>query len=292
MPLRPTVRRLWFGLLTVFGLAPRGFFIPYRYAAGVAGPEQRAPYREAERRLEACAEVFGSTLDRIGKLAPEPERIAAPAGEGTPRPLPRWGQAWFPPLDAAVAYTIVRSRKPGRIVEVGSGHSTRFLARAVHDAGLDTRITAIDPAPRASLAGLGAGGRPVEWRRATAQEVGPGLAAELAAGDILFIDSSHILMPGTDVDLLFNHVLPALPEGALVHIHDVFLPDDYPEAWAWRGYNEQLAIIPMLTGGGWTPLFASRYVETRMAAELARTAVAALPNPERAPATSLWLEKA
>jgi hypothetical protein len=86
-------------------------------------------------------------------------------------------------------------------------------------------------------------------------------------------------------------VLPALPTGCLVHIHDVFLPDDYPASWEWRGYNEQLALVPMLAGGGWRCLFASHYAETRMAPALRKTLVANLPNPEGAPASSLWLEK-
>jgi hypothetical protein len=58
----------------------------------------------------------------------------------------------------------------------------------------------------------------------------------------LFPLSAHILMPGTDVDILFNHVLPGLRRGVLVHVHDIFLPDDYPPEWEWRGYNEQLGL--------------------------------------------------
>ncbi len=69
-------------------------------------------------------------------------------------------------------------------------------------------------------------------------------------------------------------------------------PADYPASWEWRGYNEQLAIITMLTGGPWKPLFASHYAETRMAAALESSLSADLPNPEGAPASSLWLEKA
>ena len=55
-------------------------------------------------------------------------------------------------------------------------------------------------------------------------------------------NSSHILMPGSDVDILFNRVLPRLPAGALVHIHDIFLPFDYPAIWGWRNYNEQQGV--------------------------------------------------
>ena len=121
-----------------------------------------------------------------------------------PPPAPRWNQDWFPRLDAAAAYAMVRSLRPRRIVEVGCGHSTRFLARAVADGGLDTRITAIDPKPRASLAGLG-----IEWMASPVQRVAA--FPPLGEGDILFIDSSHQLKPGSDVEFLLKAVLPMLP---------------------------------------------------------------------------------
>ena len=81
----------------------------------------------------------------------------------------------------------------------------------------------------------------------------------LEAGDILFIDSSHIAMPGTDVDRLFLDVLPRLAGGTLVHIHDIALPYAYPKIWAWRGYNEQLLAGALLQGGGYELVFASHY---------------------------------
>ena len=115
--------------------------------------------------------------------------------------------------------------------------------------------------------------------------------AALAAGDLLLIDSSHILMPGSDVDLIFGQVLPRLPEGVLLHVHDVFLPDDYPAAWAWRGYNEQLAVLPLLFGGGWEVLFSSHYAASRMTAAVASSAVADLPLSAGAFESGLWLRK-
>ena len=92
-------------------------------------------------------------LSFIEKYALELEAIGS-----EPPPAPRWDQDWFPRLDAAAAYAMVRTLRPRRIVEVGSGHSTRFLARAVADGGLATKIIAIDPRPRARITGL-----PVEW---------------------------------------------------------------------------------------------------------------------------------
>src|SRR5712692_10032325 len=132
--------------------------------------------------------------DEIERLAPELERIGAEAP-----PAPRWNQDWFPRLDAAAAYAMVRTLAPKRIVEIGSGHSTRFLARAVADGRLDTRITAIDPQPRASLEGL-----KVRWLKQPAQSAEPGLFERLEERDILFIDSSHQLKPGSDVEFLLQ----------------------------------------------------------------------------------------
>ena len=98
-------------------------------------------------------------------------------------------------------------------------------------------------------------------------------------------------MPGSDVDMLVNRILPALPAGVRVHIHDIFLPDDYPAAWEWRGYNEQLAVAALLHGGGYRPLFAGHYVATRMAGAVADSAASRLTLMPGAMESSLWLEK-
>lgn len=270
-------RRLRFGLLTVSGLARRGFFIPHRYAAAIA-PRQPT-YAALEAVLAHHHDAMADTLATINSFD---EALTALDG---PPPRPRWSQDWFPRADGAAAYALVRSRRPARIVEVGSGHSTRFMAQAVLDEGCDCAITAIDPAPRAAIDAL-----PVRAVRTTVQQAGDDAFASLAAGDVLFIDSSHVLMPGTDVDVLFNRVLPRLPAGVLVHVHDVFLPDDYPEAWAWRGYNEQLAVAALLHGGGYVPLWASHYAATRMADAVAKSVLGRLPLPAGAYETSLWLE--
>ncbi len=207
-------------------------------------------------------------------------------GPDTP-PEPRWNQGWFPRLDAAAAYAMVRHHAPGRIVEVGSGHSTRFLARAARDGGIACEITAIDPQPRATIADL-----PVRTITATVQDAGEAPFAALQSGDALFIDSSHVLMPGSDVDFLLNRVLPTLPAGALVHFHDIFLPEDYPEPWTWRGYNEQAAVAALVAGNeAYEVLFASRYVATTMADRLAGTVLARLPLIEGGFENSLWLRK-
>jgi len=270
------------GLRTVTGLKRQGFYIPYRYADGLPGPGERPAYESVERLFDDHLTVFAATLARIEDFASD----LAAIGADDPAPGPRWNQDWFPRMDAAVAYAMVRAAEPARIVEVGSGHSTRFMARAIRDGGLVTRLTAIDPAPRAAIDALD-----VAFERTTVHGADMVSFDTLGAGDILFIDSSHIAMPGSDVDLLFNHILPRLKSGTLVHIHDIFLPDDYPAAWDWRGYNEQLVTAPLLMSGAWKPLFASRYMATRHPDRVTAGVLGRLPLPEGAFETSLWLTR-
>ena len=86
-----------------------------------------------------------------------------------------------------------------------------------------------------------------------------------------------------------NRILPVLQPGVLIHIHDVLLPDPYPSEWQWRGYTEQLGLAGWLHGGC-EIVFSSRYAITRMEAE-ARSGLAAIPIPDGAIETSLWLRR-
>ncbi len=269
------------GLQTVLGLRRRGFFIPYRYAGGLDRAVEAAGYPALVPGFDASRPAFADLLSRIDSLAPDLEAIG-----GAPPPEPRWQQHWFPRLDAAACYAMVRHRAPRRIVEIGSGHSTRFLARAVADGGLDTEIVTIDPAPRASLPADRVRNHPVLLHEAP-QEI----FAALRADDILFVDSSHILMPGTDVDRVLNHIWPGLAAGVVVHFHDIYLPDAYPAAWRWRGYNEQSGVAALIAGGAADILFSSRYAATRMADDVAAGIVGRLPHARGAASSSLWLVK-
>jgi predicted O-methyltransferase YrrM len=264
------------GLSTLLGGRAQGFFTPYRYAAQVAPP---GPYPAVEAAFREAEPAFTQVLDDIDAHG---ERLVNFNG---PPPEPRWDQSWFPRLDGAAAYAVVRSDKPKQVVEVGSGHSTRMLARAALDAGGNTLITCIDPAPRAALRGL-----EVTWRERVLGDADLPLFEALEPGDIAFFDSSHIFWPGTDVDMILNRILPLLTPGVLVHIHDILLPDPYPPEWAWRGYTEQNGLAGWLLGGAYQPVFSSHYALTRMSAA-ARPGIARLGLPEGAFETSLWLRR-
>jgi predicted O-methyltransferase YrrM len=274
-------RQMMMGLQTVLGLRRRGFFIPYRYADTLPEAGGILPYDPMRQAMISRRDEMAALVTDLHAYADDLKKI----GPDVP-PAPRWNQDWFPVLDAAMTYTLVRKFQPKRIVEVGSGHSTRFIARAIADQGSDTKFTAIDPQPRAVIQGL-----PINFIRATLARAPQTSFAELEAGDVLFIDSSHILMPGSDVDDLFNRILPMLPAGVLVHIHDIFLPDDYPASWAWRGYNEQSAVASMVLAGGYEIVFSSHYVRQHAGDILEGTVIEDLPRPATAHETSLWLRK-
>ncbi|MEQ8370192.1 MAG: class I SAM-dependent methyltransferase [Alphaproteobacteria bacterium] len=298
-------RGRWMLAQTLLGRR-RGVFIPYRYAdalrlngAGSAdgGADSDAPaYPEMATVFAACDAEMAALLETVESHAADLLVIAGEDGhdqthaagkdsDAGARRGPRFDQGWFPTLDAAVAYGLVRREQPKRVVEAGSGHSTRFLARAVRDGGLATAITAIDPAPRAPLpAGVRHIAGLVE-RSGTAPWDG------LEAGDLAVIDSSHVAVAGGDVDFLFGRILPRLAEGVVVHVHDVFLPDGYPAAWAWRGYGEQSLVAALLAGGGWRVLFASHWAAQRFAQSIAGGVVRRLPHHPAAQPTSLWLRK-
>ncbi|MAF46904.1 MAG: class I SAM-dependent methyltransferase [Rhodospirillales bacterium] len=274
-------RRLAMGLATLLGKKPQGYFIPYRHAWELPRAGNLPPYEDLKPLFDTRTEASFNLISYMNEIREDIDNI----GENNP-PQPRWDQVWFPRLDAAAAYAMVRRECPSRIIEVGSGHSTRFMARAINDGRLDTRLTSIDPEPRAVIQGLA-----IDIVRKTLHAAEPDIFLGLGAGDVLFIDSSHILMPGSDVDHLLNRILPGLPAGVLVHFHDIFLPGDYPADWAWRGYNEQQGVAALIQGGAYEIVFSSRYMMTYHPECLAGTPLSAMPLGDGAFETSLWLKK-
>ncbi len=275
------MRRLRMGLNTVLGFKKQGFFIPYRYADTVPASRKGAVYGPLFIQMQNAEESFKQFLNDISRYSNELVSL----GQEKP-PKPRWEQDWFPRLDGASAYTMVRDTTPRHVIEVGSGHSTRFMMQAIQDGELKTQFTAIDPAPRADISNL-----PLTLIQKTVQEVDPTVFDQLSSGDILFIDSSHISMPGTDVDFLFLDILPKLPAGVNIHIHDIFLPHDYPDSWRWRGYNEQQVVASLFASGGYKLVFSSQYAVTYMKEAIASSVIDDIPILDGAFETSLWLRK-
>lgn len=178
---------------------------------------------------------------------------------------PRWKQIWFPPLDGMSSYTMVAGKEPKRLIEIGSGNSTKFFARAKRDHGLSTEITSIDPYPREEIDALCD-----TVLRIGLEDVDLSVFDALESGDVVFFDGSHRAFQNSDVTVFFIDVLPRLPDGVFVGIHDIFWPDDYPEQWLKRYYNEQymLATHMLAFGEHFPVVFSSSYTWKKLAEEL------------------------
>jgi Methyltransferase domain len=192
---------------------------------------------------------------------------------------------YFRSPDAEIFYTLIRTRKPERIIEVGSGDSTRVARQAVLDGNLKTGLISIDPQPRGQIDSLAD-----RCVRQPVEQTDPALFDTLHAGDILFIDSSHEVRVGNDGAFLYTTVLPRLAPGVLVQIHDVFLPYDYPPdllANGARDWNEQYIVQAMLAlGGGFEVLWPGYFLQ-RTRADFAGN----FPHHTGWRAQSLWLRK-
>ena len=135
-------------------------------------------------------------------------------------------------VDAHVYYAFVRHFKPKRVVEIGSGNSTLVAAAAVRanlEEGRRTELVAIEPFPGPGLqSGIEGLSRLIPSK---VQEVPMDLFTALEENDILFIDSSHVLRSGNDVQHEYLEILPRLAPGVLIHIHDISLPRPYPKVY-------------------------------------------------------------
>jgi len=156
---------------------------------------------------------------------------------------PSWTTGYVSPLDGAVLCAVLAEHRPARYVEIGSGTSTKFARRTVDLLGLPTTLCSIDPQPRAEVDALCD-----EVVRADLQTVGLDRFEELGPGDVVFFDGSHRALMASDVAVFFFEVLPRLAPGVLVHVHDVFLPADYPPEWRHRSYSEQYVVGAALLG--------------------------------------------
>ena len=147
--------------------------------------------------------------------------------------------------DADFLYQMVRHLKPKRVVEIGAGKSTEIFQLANAKENDQCEHTCIEPYEAPWLDNM-----PVRLIREKVENVNPTVFTNLEAGDILFIDSSHIIRPGGDVLYEFLSLLPTLAPAVLVHIHDIFTPFDYPDDWLWRDmrlWNEQYLLEAFLS---------------------------------------------
>ncbi len=194
----------------------------------------------------------------------------------------RTGNGYYDSPDTDALYLMIRRFAPKRVIEVGCGNSTRVTRQAIIDGGLETQITAIDPYPRADIAHV------VDlFKQKRLEEVDPALFEQLEAGDVLFIDSSHVVRMSNDVAHLFCRIIPALKPGVVIHVHDVFLPYEYPKRFYYDcpGWGEQYMLHALLQSGAYSMLWPGYYLQQDRP-----DAVEALPFLKDGRAQSIWVQ--
>ncbi|MEO6413891.1 MAG: class I SAM-dependent methyltransferase [Pedococcus sp.] len=176
-------------------------------------------------------------------------RLAAVQPAFRPR---RWDAAdsntMFGDIDARVLFAVIALLHPPRIIEVGSGYSTAIMLDAGDAMSSTAAITCIEPYPE-RLQSLLRTEDSVELLVKPVQDVPRDMFTSLSAGDLLFIDSTHVAKPGSDVLRLYLDVLPRLPAGVIVHVHDIFWPFSYRQEWLDEGrdWTEAYLLRALLT---------------------------------------------
>jgi len=184
---------------------------------------------------------FFEHLNYFSKLTPWFKKIPINGSESNNPTDPIWENIWFSGLDLISLYGFICKFKPKKYLEVGSGNSTKVAFQAIKDHELGTRIISIDPNPRTEINNICD-----EIIRQPLEKVDLKIFETLEAGDILFIDNSHRLFMNSDVQVVFMDIIPSLKKGVLIHIHDIFLPYDYPKNWINRYYSEQYVLAPFI----------------------------------------------
>jgi hypothetical protein len=201
----------------------------------------------------------------------------------------------FESVDAEMLYGLIRHFKPKRYCEIGSGWSTMCALTAARRnvaEGHACALNAIEPYPYEFLQRMAADPL-LSLSVEKAQDAPMERFTSLGAGDILFIDSSHVLRAGSDVQHEFLEILPRLAPGVLVHVHDIFLPAEYPQPWfleEHRFWNEQYLLQAFLIGNQmFEVLWAGNYMHQHHP-EALEQAIPSYDRTTRQPG-SFWLRR-
>lgn len=204
--------------------------------------------------------------------------------------------ASFKSVDAEILYCMIRDFKPRHIIEIGSGYTTYLAAQSIEvnkteDSDYQCDLTAIEPYPNAVLK-KGFPGLSTLIEKPV-QSVSLSVFDALGKNDILFIDSSHVVRIGSDVVYEYLEILPRLNKGVLVHLHDIFLPLEYPKKWVYENnyfWSEQYLLHAfMLFNNTFEVLWAGSYINAKYPEKL-EAAISSYQRNDTMPG-SFWIRR-
>jgi hypothetical protein len=190
--------------------------------------------------INAGRDRYRDMLEKTLRYLPQIQTIKRSNENKDPRE-PVWDNGFLPGLDIIGIYAMLAEMKPGRYVEIGSGTSTKVAYKSRRDHAPETEIISIDPHPREEIDSLAD-----RIIRQPFEDADAEFLLELEAGDIVFVDNSHRILPNSDSMVFFLEILPALKPGVIVHLHDIYLPYDYPQDMCERFYSEQYGLAMFL----------------------------------------------
>ncbi|MFH1178070.1 MAG: class I SAM-dependent methyltransferase [Acidobacteriota bacterium] len=249
---------------------------------------------------ERASPLAGITLDPAAQLGWLEATLAPHLAELCSRVAPPDGDlrldlrnGYYQLVDAALLWAMVRHFRPRRLLELGAGFSTLISAAAcAANAREDdaVELVSVDPEPRIGLAPVLPGLTRLERRSAAELPLDRFLALE--ANDILFIDTTHTVKRGSEVNYLVLEVLPCLRAGVVVHFHDIFLPYEYPREWFAAGTylaEQYLLQAFLIENDTYEILFAAHAVSRALPARLAK--VIPLFDPTTVGQEAFWMRR-
>ena len=206
---------------------------------------------------------------------------------------PYYRNGFFGTGDGEILYSIVRHYKPKRIIEIGSGYSTRFILAAAQknkrSSNTGTELICIEPFQNKWLGKMG-----ITILRKQVQEFDLSFFEKLSENDILFIDSSHIIRTQGDVAFEYLSIIPSLGKGVIVHAHDIFLPKGYPlkeiieRKYFW---NEQYLLQALLSHSQrYKILLSLNYLSNHHRSDLEKCCPVFTKESEDAGPSSFWFQ--
>jgi predicted O-methyltransferase YrrM len=281
-------RRVGRQVLNATSLAREPLFSPPGHFYSPISSRADADRARQQRDDLALNEGFDLREDRqlevAARIAPKWSEFSTTWNRFAPNPM--YGES-----DGAVYYSMLATLRPKNVVEVGSGFSSA-IALDIRDRELaDLNLTFIEPYPERLLNLLADGdSATTALHRNAVQDVPIEVFDSLGTDDILFIDSTHVSKPGSDVNWLLFRVLPRLRPGVIIHVHDIFYPFEYRESWLQerRSWNEAYLLRAFLS---FNTAFQIEFFNSWLWQEHPEVVQKFLPTQEHEQPGSIWLRR-
>ncbi len=197
--------------------------------------------------------------------------------------------------DALIYWAMLNHLRPARILEIGGGFASALALDTIARLNLETTCTFVTPDPDAAQQAIGPLDPAHRLIKSRAQDLDPAQFEKLEAGDLLFINSTHVLKAGSDVHFLLTEALPRLRPGVFVHFQEIFAPFEYPRSWVidrGHGWNEAYALHLFLQYNAEFQIeFFNHYIGTELAGAVTASGTPQMDRFLLNPGGGLWLSR-